>query len=620
MGRVPQLTKYEVLEELGHGGMATVYRARDRRLGREVAVKVIHPHLRDSKEVVLRFNAEAKAVAKLRHPNIVDVYDVSEPDEVDQYLVVALVRGTTLRRLLQERGTMPAEVAGALGLELLAALEHAHGNGVVHRDVKPENVLLERRLADGSSRGAPATFEREASSRGVAAPLDRPGSSKEAPMGDDRAHEQPARAVSVRLTDFGIAKLLDAQGVTSTGQVLGSPAHMAPEQIEGGEVDARSDVFGAGVLLYECMVGHLPFDGTNPAQVLRRVLDGVYTPAHREHPSVGAPWSKILDRALARAPADRFPSASAMRDAIAAELHRLDVAAPERDLEAWIDDPASFGEAYRDKLVDRLCALAGEARKRGDVLAAAADYNRALALRPHDPSLLRIVAGMNRAERRGRVLRKLAGGGVVALGVAALVAATARSFHESAQRIEARTVSTAAPPPAASASEVPAVSAPTVTVPQSGPTATRLPIVIREPRAERRVTLDLKPPMGVSVSIDGQPNRDVSTGETLTLGARAHMLAFSCPVCTSVQVGVDASEKDSTLVVSVPVKAATLVVDGDVSRTYQIVEHPEIAIRSGTNTVPLRSAYEPVTIRQIETGSAVSIRLEAAKTMHAAFP
>src|SRR5579859_632828 len=190
-GRIPQLAKYEVLEELGHGGMATVYRARDRRLGREVAVKVIHPHLRDSKEVVIRFNAEAKAVAKLRHPNIVDVYDVSEPDEVDQYLVVALVRGTTLRKLLQERGTMPAEVAGALGLELLAALEHAHGNGVVHRDVKPENVLLERR---------------------------RPELDASAP--DDRAHEQFApprgehdqtRRVSVRLTDFGIAKLLDAQ-------------------------------------------------------------------------------------------------------------------------------------------------------------------------------------------------------------------------------------------------------------------------------------------------------------------------------------------------------------------------------------------------------------------------
>src|ERR1700735_2854416 len=117
--RLPELAKYEILEEVGHGGMATVYLARDRRLGREVAVKVIHPHLRDSREVVTRFNAEAKAVAKLRHPTIVDVYDVSEPDEADQYLVVGLVRGTTLRKLLQERGAMPPEIAAALGLELL---------------------------------------------------------------------------------------------------------------------------------------------------------------------------------------------------------------------------------------------------------------------------------------------------------------------------------------------------------------------------------------------------------------------------------------------------------------------------------------------------------------------
>src|ERR1700733_13047938 len=119
--RMPQLAKYELLEGLGHGGMATVYLARDRRLGREVAVKIIHPHLRNSLEVVSRFYAEAKAVAKLRHPNIVDVYDVSEPDEADQYLVVGLVRGTTLRKLLQERGVMPPEIAAALGLGLLGA-------------------------------------------------------------------------------------------------------------------------------------------------------------------------------------------------------------------------------------------------------------------------------------------------------------------------------------------------------------------------------------------------------------------------------------------------------------------------------------------------------------------
>src|SRR5271166_326894 len=137
-GRLPDLAKYEVVEEIGHGGMATVYRARDRRLGREVAVKVIHPHLRDSREVVERFGTEAKAVAMLRHPNIVEVYDVSGPDDPELFLVVELVRGTTLRALLAKHGALPPEIAAAIGQPLLDALAHAHASGVVHRDIKPE--------------------------------------------------------------------------------------------------------------------------------------------------------------------------------------------------------------------------------------------------------------------------------------------------------------------------------------------------------------------------------------------------------------------------------------------------------------------------------------------------
>src|SRR5271166_5898351 len=148
-GRLPELAKYEVVEEIGHGGMATVYRARDRRLGREVAVKIIHPHLRDSREVVSRFNTEARAVAKLRHPNIVEIFDVSEADEPEQYLVAELLRGTTLRKLLQEHSAMPPEIAAAVALELLGALAHANAKGVVHRDIKPENVLIEHRPPAG---------------------------------------------------------------------------------------------------------------------------------------------------------------------------------------------------------------------------------------------------------------------------------------------------------------------------------------------------------------------------------------------------------------------------------------------------------------------------------------
>src|SRR6187397_2449510 len=171
--RLPELAKYELLEEIGHGGMATVFRARDRRLGREVAIKIIHRHLRDNPEVAARFGREATAVAKLRHPNIVEVYDVSDADEPERYLVVELIRGMTLRERLRHDGPLAPEVAAAVAHEIGAGLEHAHHQGVIHRDVKPENVLIEHVPPDHST-------------------LDRP-------------------SVRVKLTDFGIAKLIDAQ-------------------------------------------------------------------------------------------------------------------------------------------------------------------------------------------------------------------------------------------------------------------------------------------------------------------------------------------------------------------------------------------------------------------------
>ncbi|HEX7669873.1 MAG TPA: serine/threonine-protein kinase, partial [Polyangiaceae bacterium] len=141
--RAPVLPKYELLERIGVGGMATVYRARDRRLGREVAVKLIHTHLRENPEVAARFVSEARTVARLRHPNIVEVFDISDEDEPERYLVVQLVRGTTLRALVARHKSLPPELAAAIGLEIASALSHAHEEGIVHRDVKPENVLVD---------------------------------------------------------------------------------------------------------------------------------------------------------------------------------------------------------------------------------------------------------------------------------------------------------------------------------------------------------------------------------------------------------------------------------------------------------------------------------------------
>ncbi|WP_438021748.1 protein kinase domain-containing protein [Sorangium sp. So ce233] len=390
---LPKLDKYELIEELGHGGMATVYRARDPRLRREVAVKIIHRHLRENAEVGTRFVAEARAAAKLRHPGIVEVFDVSSEQDRERYLVVELLRGSTLRKILSAHREMPAEVGAAVVLELCDALEHAHAAGIIHRDVKPENVLVEL-------------------------PSDRDGASWD------------GAGVVIKLTDFGIAKVLDAQGVTSTGQVLGSPAHMAPEQIEGGEVDARTDVFALGVLFYECLVGHLPFEGKNPAQVLRKVLEGAYPEAERERPAVGARWSRIVAGALAHEIAARTASPRALADLIRAELTGLGVVEPRVELAAYFANPAGYTERHVARLVPRLVARAEAARKRGDVPGAAADYNRALALAPNDLSILKRLARLNASRSRRKLAqRALAVAlGSVALGVGAF--AIARAFRE----------------------------------------------------------------------------------------------------------------------------------------------------------------------------------------------
>ncbi|CAN5905137.1 hypothetical protein BH11MYX4_BH11MYX4_41840 [soil metagenome] len=591
--RVPALRKYEVLEELGHGGMATVYRAHDKRLGRDVAIKVLHPHLRESREIAHRFEAEAKAVAKLRHRNIVEVFDVSSAEEDEQYLVVEFVRGQTLRKLLQKTGALPPEIAAALAVELLGALAHAHGAGVVHRDVKPENVLLEHRPVDAPAISNPTPMPTGA------APSSPP--SRRTPVDSNRGER-----VGVKLTDFGIAKLLDAQGVTSTGQVLGSPAHMAPEQIEGGDVDGRADVFGMGVLLYECMVGHLPFEGNNPAQVLRRVLDGIYPSAEREQPPVGKVYSQILDRALARQAEDRYPSAEDMREALAAELSRLGVATPRSEMESYFDDPEAWASEHEKRLIGKLCDLGGEARKRGDAVAAASDYNRALAYAPNDPQLLRIVASMHRAEARMRLARR-AGPlfiGAVVLGTSAFF--VARAFKGSPTVVTTPDVPTSngallsgpGPRPSAARSANPIAS---------GAASSERPIVssigtIRPaptssvdasvPGKKRSVLFaSLQPQFGVKLKVDGAPGPDPGPGMSFLLpDEKPHALTFTCQdrdgneLCVPKTVQVAAGDTEASLDVQLAILPAKLLVEGESNHSYGILEVPNITLAAGVVT------------------------------------
>ena len=368
----PQLDKYELISVLGHGGMATVYLARDRRLGRNVAVKIIHPHLRDDLEIGARFVREARVVAKLHHPNIVEVFDVSAPGELERYLVVELVEGSSLRKFLAENGRMPAEIAAAMAIEIADALEHAHQNGVIHRDIKPENVLI-------------------------------------ADKGTGR----------VKITDFGIAKILDAQGVTVTGQVLGSPSHMAPEQIEGNDVTVRADVFGLGVLIYECMTGRLPFEGQNPAQVLRKVIEGRFVPAERLLPTIGAELGQIVNRALSHAAAERFESAATFASALRSELGRLGFDDPHAELIAYLNASRTYCDEFADRIVPRLLVAASDARSRREVLLSASLVNRALAYRPHDSDLIAAVARISKQRARFLRVRRVALWGAAGLCLSA---------------------------------------------------------------------------------------------------------------------------------------------------------------------------------------------------------
>ncbi|MBK7396644.1 MAG: serine/threonine protein kinase [Myxococcales bacterium] len=372
------LGRYEIMEEVGHGGMATVYRARDPRLERDVALKVIHRHLRENQEIATRFRHEARAVAKLKHPAIVEIYDVPDLEDGERYLVAEFVDGPSLRKYMtqlradlggEHAGLFPPEIAAALVLQILSALARAHEEGIIHRDVKPENILVAG-LAEGRS--------------------SEPG-------------RTPPRT---KLTDFGIAKILDAQGMTSTGQILGSPAHMSPEQIEGGEVTAKVDVFAVGVLFYELVTGSLPFDGKNPAQVIRRVLEGQFTPVDRLVPQVGGRWAEIVASMLDHEEGHR-PSLPECEEAIVDELAAMGIDDPEAELESFLRDPVGVARGWGARLKPILRERGLSARAAGDVVGGSHDLNRALAYDPSDVALLRAASSIAARERRARSLRRL---------------------------------------------------------------------------------------------------------------------------------------------------------------------------------------------------------------------
>jgi eukaryotic-like serine/threonine-protein kinase len=250
--------RYRLLELLGEGGMAHVFRAHDELLDRAVAVKVLRAGFGADRDFVARFRQEARSVASLHHPNIATVYDTGT-DGVD-YIVMQLVDGEDLERMIRRLGRIPVHTAARIVVDVSRALQAAHERGIIHRDVKPANILVDR---DGE----------------------------------------------VRVVDFGIARAANAIGVTTAGMMLGSVHYVSPEQVHGEEVTAASDVFSLGVVLYEAITGQRPFDGPTPASIALERLHVRPAPPSSVQRDLPPGLDPLVMRALERDPAARYPSA-----------------------------------------------------------------------------------------------------------------------------------------------------------------------------------------------------------------------------------------------------------------------------------------------------------------------
>ena len=259
--------RYSVERELGRGGMATVYLARDIRLDRLVAIKVLLPELAVRPELRERFLRETRTAASFSHPNIVPVHAVEETPTL-LFFVMGFVDGETLTQIVRRHGPLTAAAAARLIQEVAWALSYAHGRGVVHRDVKPDNILLER--ATG-------------------------------------------RAM---VTDFGIARSFAASGLTQVGEVVGTPHFMSPEQAAGDQLDGRSDLYSLGVASFFAVTGRLPFDGESAQAILAMHMSRPAPPIHELRPDLPAPLGDTIDRCLAKEPQDRFSRGEELVDAL----------------------------------------------------------------------------------------------------------------------------------------------------------------------------------------------------------------------------------------------------------------------------------------------------------------
>lgn len=278
--------RYRILELIGEGGMALVYKAECVLLQRTVAVKILRPQYSSDKEFVTRFRREAQAAASLSHPNVVNIYDVGQDGGV-HYIVMELIEGDNLKSLIRKEAPLPVNRALHIALQICEALRHAHDHNIIHRDIKPHNILL---TADGR----------------------------------------------VKVTDFGIARAISAGGFTQTGVVMGSVQYFSPEQAKGQPVGPQSDLYALGCVLYEMLTGEVPFTGESPIAIALKHIQEKPVSVKKLRPGLPPGAVRVIEKALAKDPEERYPSAWSMIIDLRAALG---IEPPEEKEERGLSDP-----------------------------------------------------------------------------------------------------------------------------------------------------------------------------------------------------------------------------------------------------------------------------------------
>lgn len=346
-----KIGRYELVGELGRGAMGVVYKATDPNIGRPVALKTMRldVHGLESADLMRRFKNEARAAGLLNHPNIVTIYDAGELDGIF-YIAMEYLEGTTLQELLAQRRVLEPAEAIKFAREICKGLDYAHSHGIVHRDVKPANIMI-------------------------------------------------TRSGAVKIMDFGIAKA--GGSMTGTSQVLGTPNYMAPEQVKGKSLDGRSDLFSLGVILYEMLVGEKPFDGQNVTTVIYKIVNENPIPPRELDASIPASLSELVLKALAKAPDDRFQSGADL-------VRQLESVKPINTVR-----PAAQASAFSSSIVEKTVALPVQAPLSATVRIPSATASSAKTAVPASPQPA-IARGRSRATVLGTLIMVLMLGSLAA--------------------------------------------------------------------------------------------------------------------------------------------------------------------------------------------------------------